>query len=84
MPFSTIATPEARPVANYKMGTRMEGGRLLYISGQVAWDTSGNIDGGRVDTGDIPAAAHAELGNRFGVRRRSPGRYFVKPTSTLL
>ena len=40
MPFSTITTPEARPVANYKMATRMEGGRLLYISGQVAWDAS--------------------------------------------
>jgi enamine deaminase RidA (YjgF/YER057c/UK114 family) len=38
MPFSTIATQEAKPVANYKMATRMEGGRLLYISGQVAWD----------------------------------------------
>ena len=37
MPFSTIATPEARPVANYKLATRMEGGRLLYVSGQVAW-----------------------------------------------
>ena len=45
MPFSTIATPEAKPVANYKMATRMEGGRLLYISGQVAWDAAGNIVG---------------------------------------
>ena len=43
-----------------------------------------NIDGGRADTGDIPAAAHAELGDRFGVRRRSPGRYFVNPTATIL
>jgi ABC-type oligopeptide transport system substrate-binding subunit len=43
-----------------------------------------NIDGGRADTGDIPAAAHAELGDRFGVRRRSPGRYFANPTSTIL
>ena len=33
MPFSTITTPEARPVANYKMATRMEGGRLVYVSG---------------------------------------------------
>ena len=30
MPFSTVVTPEAKPVANYKMGTRMEGGRLLW------------------------------------------------------
>ena len=43
MPFSTIATPEAKPVANYKMATCHEGGQLLYISGQVARDTSGNI-----------------------------------------
>ena len=41
MPFSTIATPEAKPVANYKMATRQEGGQLLYISGQVARDTMG-------------------------------------------
>jgi 2-iminobutanoate/2-iminopropanoate deaminase len=45
MAFTTIATPEAKPVANYKMATRMEGGRLLYISGQVAWDAGGNIVG---------------------------------------
>jgi 2-iminobutanoate/2-iminopropanoate deaminase len=45
MPFSTIATPEAKPVANYKMATRRESGQLLYISGQVAWDTNGNIVG---------------------------------------
>ena len=43
-----------------------------------------NIDSGRADTGDIPAAAHAELGDRFGVRRRSPGRYFANPTATIL
>jgi 2-iminobutanoate/2-iminopropanoate deaminase len=45
MPFSTIATPEAKPVANYKMATRQEGGHLLYISGQVARDTNGNVVG---------------------------------------
>ena len=53
MPFSTIATPDAKPVANYKMATRMEGGRLLYIAGQVAWDTSGNV----VGKGDARAQA---------------------------
>ena len=25
MPYSTIAAPDAKPVANYKMATRMEG-----------------------------------------------------------
>ena len=59
MPFSTIATPEAKPVANYKMATRMEGGQLLYISGQVAWDTSGNI----VGKGDARAQARQALQN---------------------
>ena len=45
MPFSTITTPEAKPVANYKMATRMEGGRLLYISGQVANNPDGSVAG---------------------------------------
>jgi 2-iminobutanoate/2-iminopropanoate deaminase len=47
MPFSTITTPEAKPVANYKMATRQEGGQLLYISGQVARDIDGNVVGKR-------------------------------------
>ena len=63
MPFSTIATPDAKPVANYKMATRMEGGRLLYISGQVAWDASGNI----VGKGDARAQARQVLQNMRGV-----------------
>src|SRR6185369_259111 len=65
MPFSTIATPEAKPVANYKMATRMEGGRLLYISGQVAWDAAGNI----VGKGDIRAQAKQVFENLRGVLR---------------
>ena len=59
MPFSTFATPEARPVANYKMATRMEGGRLVYVSGQVAWDASGNI----VGKGDVGAQARQTFRN---------------------
>ena len=59
MPFSTIATPEAKPVANYKMATRMDGGQLLYISGQVAWDTSGNV----VGKGDARAQARQTFQN---------------------
>jgi 2-iminobutanoate/2-iminopropanoate deaminase len=47
MPFSTITAPEAKPVANYKMATRQEGGQLLYISGQVARDIDGNVVGKR-------------------------------------
>src|SRR2546426_579229 len=69
MPFSTIATPDAKPVANYKMATRMEGGRLLYISGQVAWDASGAI----VGKGDARAQARQVLQNMRGVLQAAGG-----------
>src|SRR2546428_13391881 len=69
MPFSTIATPEAKPVANYKMATRMEGGRLLYISGQVAWDATGNI----VGKGDVRAQARQVFENLRGGLRAAGG-----------
>ena len=69
MPFSTIATPEARPVANYKMATRLEGGRLLYISGQVAWDASGAI----VGKGDVRAQARQTFQNLRGVVQAAGG-----------
>jgi enamine deaminase RidA (YjgF/YER057c/UK114 family) len=69
MPFTPIATPEAKPVANYKMGTRMEGGRLLYISGQVAWDASGNV----VGKGDVVAQARQTFQNLRGVLQAAGG-----------
>ena len=69
MPFSTISTPEAKPVANYKMATRMEGGRLLYISGQVAWDGGGNI----VGKGDVRAQARQAFENLRGVLQAAGG-----------
>jgi 2-iminobutanoate/2-iminopropanoate deaminase len=69
MPFSTIATPEAKPVANYRMATRMEGGQLLYISGQVAWDTSGNI----VGKGDARAQARQAFQNLRQVLQATGG-----------
>ena len=69
MPFTTIATPEAKPVANYKMGTRMEGGRLLYVSGQVAWDTSGNV----VGKCDVVAQARQAFQNLRGVLQAAGG-----------
>lgn len=69
MPFSTIATPEARPVANYKMATRMEGGRLVYVSGQVAWDASGNI----VGKGDVGAQARQTFRNLRQVLQAAGG-----------
>jgi peptide/nickel transport system substrate-binding protein len=43
-----------------------------------------DIDRGATDTGEIPIVAHAELGRRYGVKRRSPGRYFVNPQPTIV
>jgi peptide/nickel transport system substrate-binding protein len=43
-----------------------------------------NIDRGVTDTGDIPPSAHAELGRRYGVKKKSPGRYFANPAPTIL
>lgn len=45
MAYTTIVSEHAKPVSNYKIGTRQESGRLVYISGQVAWDANGNIVG---------------------------------------
>jgi len=69
MPFSTIATPDGKPVANYKLATRMDGGRLLYISGQVAWDTSGSI----VGKGDMKAQARQTFQNLREVLQAAGG-----------
>lgn len=69
MPFSTITTPDAKPVANYKLATKMDGGRLLYISGQVAWDASGNI----VGKGDVHAQARQTFENLRGVVQAAGG-----------
>jgi 2-iminobutanoate/2-iminopropanoate deaminase len=69
MPFSTIATPEAKPVANYKMATRQEGGHLLYISGQVARDTNGNV----VGKGDMRSQARHVFQNLRQVLQAAGG-----------
>src|SRR5262245_56378236 len=69
MPYSTITPAEAQPVANYKMATRMEGGRLLYISGQVAWDATGHI----VGPGDIGAQARQVFHNLRRVLQAAGG-----------
>ena len=45
MAYTTIVSEHAKPVSNYKMATRRESGRLVYISGQVAWGANGNIIG---------------------------------------
>jgi 2-iminobutanoate/2-iminopropanoate deaminase len=71
MPFSTITTPEAKPVANYKMATRQEGGQLLYISGQVARDTNGNV----VGKGDMRAQARQVFQNLRQVLQAAGGDF---------
>ena len=69
MPYSTITSAEAKPVANYKMATRLEGGRLLYISGQVAWDANGTV----VGKGDIGAQARQVFHNLRRVLQAAGG-----------
>ena len=51
MAYTTIVPEHAKPVANYKMATRYESGRLVYLSAQAAYDADGNI----VGVGDIRA-----------------------------
>jgi 2-iminobutanoate/2-iminopropanoate deaminase len=69
MPFSTITTPEVKPVANYKIATRYEGGQLLYISGQVARDTDGNV----VGKGDMRTQARQVFQNLRQVLQAAGG-----------
>jgi enamine deaminase RidA (YjgF/YER057c/UK114 family) len=69
MAYSTIVPKEAKPVANYKMATRMERGRLVSISGQVAWDTKGNL----VGKGDIRAQARQVFQNLRRVLQEAGG-----------
>jgi 2-iminobutanoate/2-iminopropanoate deaminase len=81
MAYSTIVTEAAKPVANYKMATCLESGRLVYISGQVAWDANGNI----VGKGDIHAQARQAFENLHQVLRAAGGdlRNLLKITTYL-
>ena len=71
MPYSTIVPSTAKPVANYKMATRTEGGRLVYISGQVAWNAQGDI----VGPGDIRAQAQQVFRNLRRVLQAAGGDF---------
>jgi 2-iminobutanoate/2-iminopropanoate deaminase len=71
MPFSTIMTPEVKPVANYKIATRYDGGQLLYISGQVARDTDGNV----VGKGDMRTQARQVFQNLRQVLQAAGGDF---------
>jgi ABC-type oligopeptide transport system substrate-binding subunit len=68
----------------YYRGTRpRKVDRIVVDIGLPPQTTKLSIDRGEIDIGDVPTSAHAELGRRFGVRRRSPGRYFANPTPTI-
>ena len=69
MPYTSITSAEAKPVANYKMATRMEGGRLLYIAGQVARDAEGNV----LAPGDIRTQAREVFQNLRRVLQAAGG-----------
>ena len=69
MPFTTITAPEVKAVANYKIATRYEGGQLLYISGQVARDTDGNV----VGKGDMRTQARQVFQNLRQVLQAAGG-----------
>ncbi|MDP6778601.1 MAG: RidA family protein [Candidatus Latescibacteria bacterium] len=49
MAYTTIEPEHVRPVAAYKMATRYESGRLLFLPVQWAYDADGQLVGG----GDI-------------------------------
>lgn len=51
MAYTTIVPDHAKPVAAYKMATRYESGRLLFLSMQSAYDSDGIL----VGRGDIRA-----------------------------
>jgi oligopeptide transport system substrate-binding protein len=40
-----------------------------------------NIESNATDFGPVPPAAHAELGQKYGVKKSSPGQYFVNPSA---
>jgi 2-iminobutanoate/2-iminopropanoate deaminase len=69
MAHTAIVSEQAKPVANYQMATRQDSGRLVYISGQVAWDAEGNT----VGRGDIRAQARQVFQNLRQVLQAAGG-----------
>lgn len=57
MNHSPISTPSVHPATGYSHATRV--GNLLFIAGQIARDTSGNL----VGKGDIAAQAEQVFAN---------------------
>ncbi len=52
-------TSVPKPAGDYSQGLKIKGGTLLVISGQVAWDTQGNL----VGKGDFAAQARQVFEN---------------------
>jgi enamine deaminase RidA (YjgF/YER057c/UK114 family) len=69
MAHTAIVSEQAKPVAHYQMATRQDSGRLVYISGQVAWDAEGNT----VGRGDIRAQARHVFQNLRQVLQEAGG-----------
>ena len=69
MPYTAIIPAQVKPVGPYKMATRMEGGRLLYIAGQVARDAEGNV----LAPGDIRMQARQVFQNLQQVLQAAGG-----------
>ena len=66
-------------------GPRPHRVRRIHIDiGSADQSMKRDIDRGVMDAGDVSPEAHAELGRRYGVKRQSPGRYFVNSTTRLL
>jgi peptide/nickel transport system substrate-binding protein len=42
-----------------------------------------NVESNATDFGPVPPAAHAELGQKYGVRKGSPGQYFINPSASV-
>jgi peptide/nickel transport system substrate-binding protein len=55
--------------------------RIQYDIGLPLATIRLNVESNATDTGPVPPAAHAELGQKYGVRKGSPGQYFVNPSA---
>ncbi len=69
MAYTAIDADQAKPVSNYQLATRQESGRLVHVSGQVAWDAEGNT----VGQGDIRAQAQLVFRNLRQVLQEAGG-----------
>jgi ABC-type oligopeptide transport system substrate-binding subunit len=55
--------------------------RIQYDIGLPLATIRLNIEANKTDHGGVPPAAHAELGQKYGVRKASPGQSFVNPSA---